>query len=317
MTLLKNTLILVSALLCGLLLLASPVQAVNNNACGADDRGSLFGILPTWDRGLGDCEDLAGQGSIIDQNKTKIIITNITDILITLAGLIAVGFVIVGGFKYVLSSGNSQQASDARSTIINAAIGVVIVIAGKVIVGAIFNQLTGSPEPELDDHGLVQVDDSTVIDNILNMVWMILGSISLIVIVLQGIKYILSGGNSERTAEARNGIIYALIGLTVALVSWSLLNFGINQVVSDVNLEAQESTTIVSILNNVVRFMTLVGGFIAVIMVLVGGIKYLVSGGNSENAGKARDMIIYALIGVAVMIIASAAISFVLDLVIT
>lgn len=317
MILFKKTLVLVSALLCGLLLLAGPVQAADNNVCGADDRGSFLGVLPTWDRGLGDCEDLAGQGSIIDQNKTKIIITNVTDILITIGGLVAVGFVIFGGFKYVLSSGNSEQANAARSTIINAAIGVIIVIAGKVIVGAIFNQLTGSPEPNLNDQGLVQVDDSTFIDNALNMVWLVLGSISLIVIVLQGIKYTLSGGNSDAVNSARNGIIYALVGLTIALVSWSLLNFAINQVVGDVNLEAQEPTTIVSILNNVVRFMTLVGGFIAVIMVLIGGIKHLLSGGNSESAGQARNMIIYALIGVAVMIIAGAAISFVLDLVIT
>lgn len=68
----------------------------------------------------------------------------IVEILLRLASLVAVGFVIYGGFRYITSQGEPENAKSARQTIINALIGLVIAIAAASIVAFIGNRL-GTP----------------------------------------------------------------------------------------------------------------------------------------------------------------------------
>lgn len=52
-----------------------------------------------------------------------------------------------------------------------------------------------------------------------------LGIISVIMIIIGGIKYITSGGDSGKTGSARNTILYAIIGLVVAALARPLIAF--------------------------------------------------------------------------------------------
>jgi hypothetical protein len=59
------------------------------------------------------------------------------EILLRIAGLVAVVFVIVGGFTFVTSDGQPERAKNARWTIFNALIGLGIVLSATVIVNFI------------------------------------------------------------------------------------------------------------------------------------------------------------------------------------
>ena len=125
---------------------AAPVYAQTtvhtdpSEVCGGEGR-YLLG-MPSWDRGLGDCDDISAD-EILGGEKVKIIASNVVAIATQIAAFIAVGFVIFGGFTFVLSSGNAEQAANARKTIINAAIGLVIVIMARVLAEVVYNGLTG------------------------------------------------------------------------------------------------------------------------------------------------------------------------------
>ncbi|MEI6228509.1 MAG: hypothetical protein WCP11_00560 [Candidatus Saccharibacteria bacterium] len=54
-------------------------------------------------------------------------------------------------------------------------------------------------------------------------------------------------------------------------------------------------------------------GALSVIMIIVGGIRYVVSGGKEANVTKAKNTILYAIIGLVVAMLAYAMISFVLE----
>lgn len=54
-------------------------------------------------------------------------------------------------------------------------------------------------------------------------------------------------------------------------------------------------------------------GSIAVIVIIVAGFMFVTSSGKPENAAKAREVIIYALIGIAVSLMAEIIVSFVLN----
>ena len=112
----------------------------SGDACGGAGR-YLLGI-PSWDRGLGDCDRVTSE-ELLSGEKAQIIVLNIMAILTHVAAFVAIGFVIYGGFQYVLSTGNADQATNARKTIINAGIGAAIVVMARVLVEVIYNNLTG------------------------------------------------------------------------------------------------------------------------------------------------------------------------------
>ncbi len=66
----------------------------------------------------------------------------IADNLVRIAGLVAVAFVITGGVKFITSNGESDRTKQARETIINALVGLVIAIIAAAVVSFIGSRLS-------------------------------------------------------------------------------------------------------------------------------------------------------------------------------
>jgi hypothetical protein len=119
-----------------LTLLADRLAAAARTPCNFSKPG-LFG-LPTW------YSYLPGQTDAIDPSKCIPTINSynqlpaiglaVVDILLHLAGLLAVAFVMYGAFLYVTSHGEPDRVSSAKDTLINAIIGLVIVLLAIAIV---------------------------------------------------------------------------------------------------------------------------------------------------------------------------------------
>lgn len=58
----------------------------------------------------------------------------VIDIMVRLAALIAVGFVMYGGIRYITSQGSPDATKSAQNTILTALIGLVIAIIAAVVV---------------------------------------------------------------------------------------------------------------------------------------------------------------------------------------
>ncbi len=69
-------------------------------------------------------------------------LTNITNTLLRAIGLIAVVMLVFGGFKYIISGGDSAKVASAKNTIIYAIIGLIIVILAYAIVNFVVNSVT-------------------------------------------------------------------------------------------------------------------------------------------------------------------------------
>ena len=74
-----------------------------------------------------------------------------------------------------------------------------------------------------------------------------------------------------------------------------------------------DSGELEGVVAKVVNIISLVVGIIAVIMVLVGGIKYVTSSGDSNNINSAKNTILYAIVGLIVAALAQVIVRFVLD----
>ena len=68
-----------------------------------------------------------------------------------------------------------------------------------------------------------------------------------------------------------------------------------------------------NLLTKIVNVFTVVVGVIALIMIIVGGARYITSGGDTSRVGQAKTTIIYALIGLVVVVLAQLIVHFVLN----
>jgi TRAP-type C4-dicarboxylate transport system permease small subunit len=64
-------------------------------------------------------------------------IQSIIQVMITLAGLVAVGFFVWGGFGYITSSGNPESLDRSKKTILYSAIGLAIVLGAFVLTSVV------------------------------------------------------------------------------------------------------------------------------------------------------------------------------------
>ena len=75
-----------------------------------------------------DCTNGNPQGSFTD------FITKIVNIFSIVVGAVSVIMIIVGGFRYIISGGDSGNVSSAKNTIMYAIIGLIIVLLAQIIV---------------------------------------------------------------------------------------------------------------------------------------------------------------------------------------
>lgn len=75
-------------------------------------------------------------------DKANNLINNIINFLLLIAGIIAVIMLIIGGFKYSTSSGDSNATASAKNTILYAIIGLVITATAYTIVNFAYSFLT-------------------------------------------------------------------------------------------------------------------------------------------------------------------------------
>ena len=113
---------------------------VNAAACGGDTDADFLG-LPPWHRGLtcdGDVVDLSAEPI----GETVVIIAlNIVDMALRLLSLVAIGFIIFGGFQYMIARGEPGGVAKGKATVTHAVIGLIIGIASSAIVGFLVSRL--------------------------------------------------------------------------------------------------------------------------------------------------------------------------------
>jgi hypothetical protein len=65
---------------------------------------------------------------------------------------------------------------------------------------------------------------------VVNIISSLVGVIAVIMLVVAGFRYVTSGGDSNRTASAKNTIIYALVGILVVAFAQVIVHFVLAQV---------------------------------------------------------------------------------------
>lgn len=124
-----------AALFIGIAVFLSPTQAA---AAGCTD---TVLAIPAWYKGMqdGSCRfDPVKNGAQVDVVKTSVRIgMNVLQAALVIAGYVAVIMLIRGGFMYMLAAGDVGGMTNAKKTITNAVVGLIIAVLAASIVNAI------------------------------------------------------------------------------------------------------------------------------------------------------------------------------------
>ena len=98
--------------------------------------------------------------------------------------------------------------------------------------GAQAVQCDGCPSDLFGDNG--------VFKQITNTILYIVGIVAVIMLIVGGIRYVVSGGDAKKVTDAKNTILYAIIGLIICFLAFAIVNFVIAALPSSKNVEKQE-----------------------------------------------------------------------------
>jgi hypothetical protein len=60
---------------------------------------------------------------------------------------------------------------------------------------------------------------------ITNVLLFVVGAVSVIMLIIGGIRYVVSGGDSTAVQGAKNTILYAIVGIVICLLAYAVVSF--------------------------------------------------------------------------------------------
>ena len=71
---------------------------------------------------------------------------------------------------------------------------------------------------------------NSLVSKIIGIISVIVGIAAVIMIIIYGLRFVTSGGDSNAVSAARNGLIYALVGLAIAASAQFIVKFVLNKI---------------------------------------------------------------------------------------
>lgn len=139
------------------------------------------------------------------------------------------------------------------------------------------------------------------------------GAVAVAFVIYGAIRFITSQGEPDNIKGAQSTILNALVGLVIALVAISVVNFIGNQLggtatASGLPNISANGGAVQTILNIVFGLI----GAISLLMIVIGGFKYVTSSGDSARVNSAKNTILYSVIGLVISVLAFAIVNFIL-----
>jgi len=108
---------------------------------------------------------------------------------------------------------------------------VATLICGRVLAASASNPVQdGAEDARGDGMPAELIGPDGIFTQITNTILYAVGIISILMLIYGGLRYVISGGDSKKVTDAKNTILYAIIGLIVAILSFAIVNFIINAI---------------------------------------------------------------------------------------
>lgn len=172
----------------------------------------------------------------------------------------------------------------------------------------------------IEDENSLKAGIWTIVANIATDITVIAAYLVLGYVIYGGYQYIFSSGDPSKVAAGKKTIVRAFIGLAIVMSANVIMGAirialvggsgNIGNCFSDSGC-VDTTQMVTNLINWVVGFV----GVVAVVFLIYGGIGYMTSSGDPGKVKKAKDTIMYALIGIIIVAIAEVITGFVSNLI--
>ena len=141
----------------------------------------------------------------------KKILRNVSQALTGLAAAITLACGRLMSFSVHATEGAAEATAEEGTNTLN-----------SVQQGAAAAHVEGMPTNLVGDNGFIQKLTSWVL--------LAVGTISVIMLIYGGFRYVISGGDSKKVTDAKNTILYAIIGLIISMLAYAIVRFVITAI---------------------------------------------------------------------------------------
>lgn len=169
---------------------------------------------------------------ILAKDPSKLGLADITSVLISIIQLfmsfvavIAVLFVCVSGYQYVLAAGNPEKIEKAKMGLTWSIGGFILAVSAQAIVLLIQTVLQEHNDRRINTFNLqtsAPPEAADIIPAIFQAVLIFSGSITIIFLILGGYRYVTSQGNPELIDKAKKTVLYSVVGLGITFASYTI-----------------------------------------------------------------------------------------------
>lgn len=216
---------------------------------GHSDADCYFAGFVAWDCKIGPMNSESAIRSGIWQIAANVA----TDISVAAAYLV-LGYTIYGGYLYMLSGGDAGKVAAGKRTLTHAFIGLAITMLAGAIMSTIRIILAAGNGGSLNcdfttGNGCItsSADVSTMVTNTIQWFFGMAGIVAVIFVLMGGVKYMTSAGDPGKTKQAKQTILYALIGLVIVVLAEVITGFVSNLIRSSTTTSLAEPQKIATI----------------------------------------------------------------------
>jgi hypothetical protein len=157
--------------------------------------------------------------------------------LASVIGTLAMVMIIFAGAKMVFSRGDSKAVTEAKASMTYAIYGLALVIFSYVIISGVqyfvrFNSAIqpGQATPGFFQNPLGDADLMSFVTNTAKSFLGIIGTATVLYIILSGFRYVTAAGNEEQIKKAREGLTWAIFGLVSVVFSYIIVTVIVNTI---------------------------------------------------------------------------------------
>ena len=153
-----------------------------------------------------------------------------------------------------------------------------------------------------------------IVTNIITDITVIAAYLVLGYVIYGGYLYTMSGGDPGKVASGKKTLTHAFAGLAIVMGATIIMNTIRIALSANFSANCATSNCVANpglMVTSVIQWVVGVIGFVAAIFVVYGGITYIISSGDPGKVKKAKDIILYAVIGLVIVALAEIITAFV------
>jgi hypothetical protein len=213
--------------------------------------------------------------------------------------------IVVGGIMYILSLGDEARAGRAKRIVLYAVIGLIIIGIIILILQTICQVLNIQTSACLNLNPPATLPQ--IISNIGDFLLGLVVFLAFAAVVAGGVMYIMALGDESRVARAKRIILGAVIGIMIAGLYQAIV-YAVCEVVGQSIAGTPCANTldqIVTIVLRAINVFLIMLTPLAVGAMVYGGYLYITSLGQEDRAAQGKRVILYALFGIIITVLAA------------